>query len=67
MAPVALEDVYPLNGSANTKLTQNTSVAPAVKLHQDTGKYQGYDNVHWYVGNAKQAGKSVLQSSMQVC
>lgn len=56
MAPIALDDISPSSsvlGKTNYKDASKRSQLP-----QDTNQvasYKGYDNVHWYVGNAKQA------------
>ncbi|KAK5080824.1 hypothetical protein LTR24_008398 [Lithohypha guttulata] len=56
MAPIALDAVpTPAHLPSKTTYDQPTvSSAPAVQAPQ-LSSYQGYDNVHWYVGNAKQA------------
>jgi len=56
MAPIAL-DAAPTPAHLLSKTTYDqhiVSSAPAVQNPQ-LSSYQGYDNVHWYVGNAKQA------------
>lgn len=56
MAPIAV-DITPVHSqiSVKTKINSNfKSSAPAVAAEKLTS-YQGYDHVHWYVGNAKQA------------
>lgn len=53
MAPIALEpETVGLDLSSSTK---SLSVPSWKAESRDLPKYQGYDNVHWYVGNAKQA------------
>ncbi|KAK5951781.1 hypothetical protein OHC33_007073 [Knufia fluminis] len=56
MAPIAIESAtQPAPLPSKTTYDQSfVSLAPAVKEPQ-LSSYQGYDNVHWYVGNAKQA------------
>lgn len=63
MAPMAIEQPQvhqptPSKTSTygTTSTINNTITAPAVQPLSRTGSYQGYDNVHWYVGNAKQTG-----------
>lgn len=56
MAPIAI-DIIPVQEPTSTK-TKSTfdlkSSAPPVTA-APISSYQGYDHVHWYVGNAKQA------------
>lgn len=54
MAPIALSD---LSLSVTTPDGQTTSLssAGASPVSAGTAGYRGYDHVHWYVGNAKQA------------
>jgi 4-hydroxyphenylpyruvate dioxygenase len=55
MAPIALATAptasHPLSAALHEEPVSTTGTTKA----QKTGSYQGYDNVHWYVGNAKQA------------
>ena len=56
MAPIAI-DTLPIVSQTTLKpksQTTNISSAPAVTAEPITS-YQGYDHVHWWVGNAKQA------------
>lgn len=56
MAPVAIASA-PVPSHLLLQTSYDLAIrhsAPAVKEPQ-THQYQGYDNVHWYVGNAKQA------------
>jgi len=57
MAPIALANPQ-TTPTYKTGLASQVAPTPQVQSHQDTGLYEGYDHVHWYVGNAKQAGKS---------
>lgn len=57
MAPIALES-SPAPAHLLSKTAYDTplkSSASAVTEPQQANAYQGYSNVHWYVGNAKQA------------
>lgn len=56
MAPIALDDVSPPTSTLGKSGYKDASIKS--QLPQDSQKvasYRGYDNVHWYVGNAKQA------------
>jgi 4-hydroxyphenylpyruvate dioxygenase len=56
MAPIALDDVplpTPLLGKTSYKDSSQRSPLP--RDSHKIASYRGYDNVHWYVGNAKQA------------
>lgn len=56
MAPIAV-DIAPVEIRLSSKTKRGSDVrssAPAVTAEQ-INTYQGYDHVHWYVGNAKQA------------
>lgn len=56
MAPIALDDVplsTPPLGKTSYKDTSQRSPLP--RDSHKIASYRGYDNVHWYVGNAKQA------------
>lgn len=57
MTPVAINKVYSEPVTLKTESQASQSTAPAV-VRPNSGRYRGYDHVHWYVGNAKQAGTS---------
>ena len=53
MASIALEEPSPIF-TIEKGLSAHTAPTKSV-VSQGVGSYKGYDNVHWYVGNAKQA------------
>lgn len=56
MAPVALSPTpVPSHLLSKTTYQAPSSKHQPVISPSQIAKYQGYDNVHWYVGNAKQA------------
>ncbi|KIV90097.1 4-hydroxyphenylpyruvate dioxygenase [Exophiala mesophila] len=57
MAPIALDDHLPTQ-DAQMKTKYHSGVQPVAQLAQNStslSTYRGYDHVHWWVGNAKQA------------
>lgn len=56
MAPIALSP--PASPSTTTGTTSTTSRKSATQPHSSPpllNQYRGYDHIHWYVGNARQA------------
>jgi len=56
MAPIALDDVdLPTVPLGKTSYKDVSQISQLPRDAQKVASYRGYDHVHWYVGNAKQA------------
>lgn len=59
MGYTTLDDAQRLAVPVKPKTNYQASSVPTTQLTRDQGNYQEYAHVHWYVGNDKQASKSL--------
>jgi hypothetical protein len=55
MAPIALADISTPSYEPSSKYNDQHPLQSLAKSSVIVASYRGYDNVHWWVGNAKQA------------
>ncbi|KAI1627820.1 4-hydroxyphenylpyruvate dioxygenase [Exophiala viscosa] len=55
MAPIALADISEPIHELSSEYKDQYSVQALPQSSKNVASYRGYDNVHWWVGNAKQA------------
>ncbi|KAK4938520.1 hypothetical protein LTR10_021052 [Elasticomyces elasticus] len=55
MAPIALADISEPSHELSSKYKDQYSAQSLPQSSKNVASYRGYDNVHWWVGNAKQA------------
>lgn len=55
MAPIALADVSTPSYEPSSKYDDQHHLKGLATSSENVASYRGYDNVHWWVGNAKQA------------